>query len=89
MVVCPHCTTMLDSSARYITCPHCGRVTKTADECVNIILSSGQMDCLVQKATSEYWETIMTGIKHIMFMDEQTCIEVMDKLFKPTSECDG
>lgn len=89
VAICPHCTITLDSSARYITCPHCGRITKTVDECVEIILSSGQMDCLIQKATSEYWKTITTGLKHIMFMDEQTCLEVMDKLFSPTSEHAG
>lgn len=81
MAVCPHCQRVLDDSKKYITCPHCGRVTKSIDECVDIILSSSQLENLIQKASVEYWKIIDAGLRQIMFMDEGTYLAVRDKLF--------
>ena len=86
MMACPHCRGELDDSKKYITCPHCGRVARSVEECVEALLSSGQLDSLRQKATSEYWGTITTGLRHIMFMDMETCLAVRDKLFKSPEE---
>ena len=86
MAVCPHCRKELDNSKQYITCPHCGRTTTSVDNCVKAILSSGQLEGLLQKASNEYWEIITTGLRHIVIMDMETCLEVRDRLFKLLEE---
>lgn len=86
MAMCPHCRGELDEAKQYITCPHCGRTTSSVDNCVKAILSSGQLENLIQKASNEYWQIITTGLRHIVIMDMETCLEVCDRLFKSPEE---
>lgn len=81
MEICPHCLGEFDGEKKYISCPHCRRTPKTVDQCVKALLDSGQLENLLQKATDEYWEIITTGLRHIVIMDKQTCLEVCEKLF--------
>ena len=81
MAICPHCRGVLNDSRQYITCPHCGRTTSSVDDCVKVILNSGQLENLLKKATDEYWGIITAGLSRIVIMDKQTCLEVCEKLF--------
>ena len=81
MAVCPHCQREFENAKRHIFCPHCRRTPIPVAQCAQTILNSGQLESLLQKATDEYWKTITTGLKHIMIMDEQTCLDVCRELF--------